>query len=78
MPFVEALSYMLKYAKFIKDLLTKKWKFKEVSTMILSEGSSILLQNQMPKKMKDLKCFTIYCNIGELMNEQTLEDLREC
>ncbi|XP_039138757.1 uncharacterized protein LOC120276091 [Dioscorea cayenensis subsp. rotundata] len=43
-PFVEALSQMPKYAKFLKDLLTNKRKSKEVSTVTLSEGSSALLQ----------------------------------
>lgn len=42
-PFAEALSQMLKYTKFLKDLLTNKRKLEEVSTVTLSEGSSALL-----------------------------------
>lgn len=42
-PFIEVLSQMPKYAKFLKDLLTNKQKLEEVSTVTLSEESSILL-----------------------------------
>lgn len=72
MPFEEALFQILKYRKFLKDLLTTKRKFEEVSTATSSEGSSTPLQNRMSKKMKDLESFTIPYNIDKLVNEETL------
>lgn len=67
-PFVEALSQMPKYTKFLKGLLTNKKMFEEVSRVILSEGSSGILQNKMPKKIKDPRRFTVPCMIIELVN----------
>lgn len=44
---------MLKYMKFLKDLLMNKRMFEEGSTMMFSEDSSTIFQKKMPKKMKD-------------------------
>ncbi|CAL1379335.1 unnamed protein product [Linum trigynum] len=49
LPFVEALSKMPKYAKFIKDLLTKG----EILTVILNEVCSVILQNKLLDKRID-------------------------
>ncbi|XP_022024609.1 uncharacterized protein LOC110924945 [Helianthus annuus] len=48
LPFNEALSKMPKYAKFLKDLLTNKKKLEELSTVILSEECSAVVQNKLP------------------------------
>ncbi|XP_022032571.1 uncharacterized protein LOC110933669 [Helianthus annuus] len=52
-PFVEALSKMLKYVKFLKDLLTNKKKLEDLSTVTLSEECSAVLQNKLLKKVSD-------------------------
>ncbi|CAL1413408.1 unnamed protein product [Linum trigynum] len=75
MPFVEALSKMPKYAKFMKDLLTNKRKLGELSTVMLNEECSAILQNKLPEKRKDPGSFTIPCMIGSLHIGKSLADL---
>ncbi|XP_024976253.1 uncharacterized protein LOC112514152 [Cynara cardunculus var. scolymus] len=55
---------MPNYAKFLKDILSKKKKLTEYETVALSEGCSALLTNSIPPKLKDLGSFTIPCSIG--------------
>ncbi|KAK5812103.1 hypothetical protein PVK06_027511 [Gossypium arboreum] len=75
LPFVEAISQMPTYAKFLKDLLTNKRKFEEFSMVELTEECSAILQNKLPTKQKDLGSFTIPCLIGSLNVEKALADL---
>ncbi|XP_076941005.1 uncharacterized protein LOC143610368 [Bidens hawaiensis] len=65
-PFVEALSQMPKYAKFLKDVLTKKRKSEELSHVTLNEECSAIMQNKLPEKMTDPGSFTIPCLIGRI------------
>lgn len=66
---------MHKYVKFMKDLLTNKKKLGETSTIILSEECSAILQNKLPRKLKDLDRFTIPCVIEDLVEDSVLADL---
>ncbi|GJT92361.1 putative nucleotidyltransferase, ribonuclease H [Tanacetum coccineum] len=75
LPFVEALSQMPKYAKFLKDLLTNKKKLEDLSTVIMSEECSAVLDGKLPKKMSDPGSFTIPCLIGNLSVHNALADL---
>lgn len=70
--FIEALSHMPKYVKFLKDLLKNKQKFEQVSTMMLCERNSEILQNKMPKKLKAPGHCP--CMISEIVNEKALAD----
>ncbi|KAH7651017.1 hypothetical protein IHE45_20G029300 [Dioscorea alata] len=70
-PFVEALAQMPKYAKFLKELLTKKRKLEEVSSMTLSEECSALICNKLPKKEKDPGGFIVPCTIGGLVDKKS-------
>ncbi|KAK5825727.1 hypothetical protein PVK06_020589 [Gossypium arboreum] len=63
------------YTKFLKELLTNKRKFKDVSTVELNKECSAILQNKLPTKLKDPGSFTIPCLIGSLNVEQALADL---
>ncbi|CAL1370293.1 unnamed protein product [Linum trigynum] len=74
-PFLEALSQMLKYAKFLKNLLSKKKKLSELPTMELTEECSAIPQNKLQQKQRDPCCFTIPCSIGKLHVERSLADL---
>ncbi|CAL1390817.1 unnamed protein product [Linum trigynum] len=74
-PFLEALSQMPKYAKFLKELLSKKQKLSELATVELSEECSAILQNKLPHKQKDPGSFTIPCSIENLHVERSLADL---
>ena len=66
---------MPKYAKFLKDILSNKKKLKELSIVMLSEECSTILQNKLPKKIKDPGSFTVPCLIGSLHVDRALADL---
>ncbi|KAJ9173880.1 hypothetical protein P3X46_016972 [Hevea brasiliensis] len=53
-PFTEALSQMPSYAKFLKEILSKKRKLEDYGTVALIEECSAILQNKLPPKLKDL------------------------
>ncbi|KAK5792919.1 hypothetical protein PVK06_034050 [Gossypium arboreum] len=63
------------YAKFLKELLTNKRKFENLSIVELNEECSAILQNKLPTKLKDLGSFTIPCLIGSLNVDKALADL---
>ena len=50
-PFVEALAQMPHYAKFMKDILSKKRKLDEKGVVILSATCSAIIQKNLPTKM---------------------------
>ena len=57
-PFVQALTQMPHYAKFMKDILSKKMKFDE-GVVSLSATCSVVIQKNLPMKMQDPSSFTI-------------------
>ena len=74
-PLIEALEQMPKYAKFLKDIISKKQKLEEHETVMLTEESSAILQKKLPPKLKDSGSFTIVCNIGKSYFDRALCDL---
>ncbi|GKD97215.1 hypothetical protein Tco_1381112 [Tanacetum coccineum] len=74
-PFFEALEQMPKYAKFIKDLLTRKGKTGEISKIILNERYSAVLLNKILFKEKDPGSFTIPCVIGKVGINKAIANL---
>ena len=73
-PFMEAMEEMPTYAKFMKDLLTKKRNFKD-ETVELEAGCSAIIQKSLPHKTKDPGSFTIPVTIGALPVGKALLDL---
>ncbi|WVZ06281.1 hypothetical protein V8G54_019627 [Vigna mungo] len=65
-PFAEALEQMPSYAKFMKDLLSKKRKLQEDETIMLTEECSAIIQQKLPPKLKDPGSFVIPCEIGNI------------
>ncbi|XP_073057201.1 uncharacterized protein [Primulina eburnea] len=63
-PFADALEQMTNYAKFIKDMMSKKRKLQEFEKVKLTEECSAILQRKLPQKLKDQGIFTILCVIG--------------
>ncbi|XP_023887557.1 uncharacterized protein LOC111999657 [Quercus suber] len=74
-PFIEALAQMPKYAKFLKDIISKKRKLEEHEIVMLTEESSAILQKKLPPKLKDPGSFTIPCTIGKSYFDRALFDL---
>ena len=58
-PFSEALTQMPHYAKFMKDLLSKKRKFTEEGIVRLNETYSAVIQKSIQEKRQDPGSFTI-------------------
>ncbi|XP_061359828.1 uncharacterized protein LOC133303874 [Gastrolobium bilobum] len=75
-PFAEALASMLNYAKFIKDLLSRKHKLQECQTVALTEKCSAIIQKKFPRKRRDPGSFYIPIVIGNKNVGKTLCDLR--
>ena len=65
---------MPKYAKFMKELLTNKRKWEEVSTISLGESYSAILQSKLPKNIKDHSGLVVECKIGDSIVEEDLAD----
>ncbi|XP_070005883.1 uncharacterized protein [Nicotiana sylvestris] len=59
---VEALEQMPGYAKFMKDLVTKKWSMKCETIKMTHQVSAIV--HSMAPKLEDPGAFTIACTIG--------------
>ena len=72
---VEAIEQMSNYAKFLKDIVSKRRRLGEFETVAATEGCMAMLHNRMPPKLKDPGCFTIPCAIGNHYEGKALCDL---
>ncbi|XP_070005114.1 uncharacterized protein [Nicotiana sylvestris] len=63
-PLVEAFEQMPVYAKFIKDIVTKKRSINFEIIKVTHQVSEIL--HSMAHKLEDLDAFTIPCTIGSV------------
>jgi len=52
-PFLDTLPQMPLYAKFLKEILSKKSKIDEHETIALGEECSVVVKNKLPTKLKD-------------------------
>ena len=75
-PFVEALAQMLNYAKFLKDILSKKRRFSEERVVSLTTTCSIVIQKNLTLKVQDSGSFTIPYTIGNFEFRKALCDSR--
>ncbi|CAL1394913.1 unnamed protein product [Linum trigynum] len=62
-PLAEALEQMPTYAKFLRELLTKKCKWADLEKVTLTSECSAVIQNKLPEKRDDPGSFTIPCAI---------------
>ena len=74
MPFTEVVNQMPLYAKFLKDIQSKKRKIVEEGIMNLTATCSALMKKELPEKMKDSGSFTIPCIIGGVEIQKALCD----
>ncbi|CAN6585954.1 unnamed protein product [Malus baccata var. baccata] len=75
LPLLDAIKHIPSYAKFLKELCSKKKKFLEYEKVILTEQCSVVLLHKLPPKKKDPGSFTISCTIGSLDFHKVLIDL---
>ncbi|KAK2361486.1 hypothetical protein QL285_086628 [Trifolium repens] len=74
-PFADVLEQMPLFAKFMKEVLTKKRKLKEDEPVLLNEECSATIQSKLPQKKKDPGSFTIPISIGNLHVGRAICDL---
>ncbi|XP_057755877.1 uncharacterized protein LOC130975061 [Arachis stenosperma] len=74
-PLAEALKQMPLYAKFLKELISKKRSWNEKETVILTQECSALIQEGLPPKLKVLGSFFLPCTIGNISIDKALCDL---
>jgi len=63
------------YAKFLKDILSKKRKIEDNETIALTRECSVVIQKKLPLKLKDPGSFSIPCVIGKETIEKVMCDL---
>ncbi|XP_021770762.1 uncharacterized protein LOC110734948 [Chenopodium quinoa] len=74
LPFIEVVTQMPSYSKFLKDILTNKRKLND-ELITLPHQVSALVQHKMPKKQKDPGSFTLPVKIGNMEARGALADL---
>ena len=65
---------MPNYAKFLKDILSKKRRFSKEGVVNLTATCSVVIQRSLPVKMQDPDSFTIPCTIGNVEFKKALCD----
>ncbi|CAN6704265.1 unnamed protein product [Malus baccata var. baccata] len=75
LPLLDAIKQIPSYAKFLKELCSKKKMFLEYEKVILTEQCNVVLLHKLPPKKKDPASFTISCTIGSLEFHKVLIDL---
>ncbi|KAK8533931.1 hypothetical protein V6N12_047333 [Hibiscus sabdariffa] len=75
LPLVEALQQMPNYAKFLKDMVSRKKRIEEFETAAAIETCLALMHNKVPAKKSDPGSFTIECFIGHNYPTKALCDL---
>ena len=73
-PFADAITQMPNYAKFLKDILSKKKKIVDEGVLSLTATCSAIIQKSLPAEMKDPSSFTIPCTIGKYEFKRDLCD----
>ncbi|XP_016164685.1 uncharacterized protein LOC107607225 [Arachis ipaensis] len=74
-PLAKALEQMSLYAKFLKELITKKRSWKEKEIVILTQECSAVIQKGLPPKLKDPGSFFIPRTIENIPIDKALCDL---
>jgi hypothetical protein len=63
-PILDAVMHIPLYAKFFKELLSKKRTIEEPELVTLTKSCSAVIQNKMPEKLGDPGSFCIPCTVG--------------
>ncbi|GJR83471.1 reverse transcriptase domain-containing protein [Tanacetum coccineum] len=74
-PLVDVLARMSNYGKFLKELVSNKHKFEQISSAFLSDESSAMIQNKVPPKLGDPRSFLIPCTFCKAFSCNALADL---
>ncbi|XP_075080322.1 uncharacterized protein LOC142165843 [Nicotiana tabacum] len=72
---MNALREMSGYAKMMKNLMSRKFDFQDLSTVTLTQTCSAVVTRPMAQKMSDPGSFNILCTIGSYAFAKALCDL---
>ncbi|GKD60055.1 reverse transcriptase domain-containing protein, partial [Tanacetum coccineum] len=70
-----AIKEMPDYGKFLKELVSNKHKLEQISSAILSDESSAMIQNKVSPKLGDPKSFLIPCTFSKAFSCKALADI---
>ena len=73
-PFVDAITQIPNYAKFLKDILGKKKKIVDEGVVSLTATCNAVIQKSLPAKIKDPGSLTIPCTIEKYEFKKDLCD----
>ena len=74
-PFAEALEQMSTYAKFMKEIMSKKHRYNDDETIQLDTNCSAIIQIRLPRKERDPRRVTLPVAIGTVNVGKALIDL---
>jgi hypothetical protein len=64
-PFADMVEQVPRYARYLKDILSRKKKLPYGERVPITEQCSAVLTRQLPKKEKDPGSFSVKCQIGK-------------
>ncbi|XP_019265063.1 PREDICTED: uncharacterized protein LOC109242677 [Nicotiana attenuata] len=73
-PFLEVLTHMPAYTKFLKEILCSKRKLEQTIVVKLNAHCSAIFQNKIPQKCGDPGSLTIPCSLGSKKLDKALYD----
>jgi hypothetical protein len=74
-PLLDVIEQVPSYARFLKDLCTRKRKTPVPKKVFMASPISDMVSSQMPEKHRDPGCPTITCTIGSTIVKRALLDL---
>ncbi|XP_070045884.1 uncharacterized protein [Nicotiana tomentosiformis] len=74
-PLMDALREMPGYAKMMKDMMSRKFHFQDLSTVTLTQTCNVVVTRPMAQKLSDPGSFIIPCTIGSYAFAKALCDL---
>ncbi|XP_070003495.1 uncharacterized protein [Nicotiana sylvestris] len=74
-PLIDVLKEMSGYAKMMKDLMSQKFDFQDLATVILTHTCSVAVTRPVAEKLSDPGSFTIPCTIGNFAFAKALYNL---
>ncbi|XP_070046269.1 uncharacterized protein [Nicotiana tomentosiformis] len=72
---IDALKEMSGYAKMMKDLMSRKFDFQDLTIVTLTQTCSAVVTRPIAEKLSDPGSFTIPCTIGSYVFAKALCDL---
>ena len=67
-PFIDVISQIPSYAKFLKEIMTRKRRLEDHEMIALTEECSVIIQNKLPLNLKDPGSFSTLCTISVILN----------